>query len=85
MDEIFPKMKRMTTTMNLKQKKGECLIGFLSRLQIAQDSVDWENWSEETKKAADLFMRLEDDKFKDHLMEKANNNADKFTVIFIIE
>ena len=41
MDEIFSKMKRMTTTMNLRQDKGECLIAFISRLQIAQDSVEW--------------------------------------------
>ena len=58
---------------------------FLSRLGIAQDSVDWDNWTEETRKAADLFMRLEDDKLKDCLMEKANNNANKFAVEFIKE
>ena len=39
MDEIFPIMKRMTTAMDLKQDKGECLITFMRRLQIAQDSV----------------------------------------------
>ena len=63
MDEIFPKMKRMTTTMILRQDKGDFLIGFMSRLQIAQDSVDWDNLSDETEKAADPFMRLKDDKF----------------------
>ena len=37
------------------------------------------------KKTADLFMRLEDEKFKDKLMEKANNDAVKFTVKFFVE
>ena len=75
----------MTTAMNLKQDKGECLIAFMSRLQIAQDLVDWDNWSKERKKAADLFMRITDDNLKDKLMEKANNDAKKFTVKFITE
>ena len=85
MDEIFPIMKRMTTAMNLKQDKGECLITFMSRLRIAKDSVDLDNWTKERKKAADLFMRITDDNFMDKLMEKANNDADKFTVKFITE
>ena len=70
MDEIFPIMKRMTTAMNLKPDKGECLIAFISRLQIAQDSVDWDNWTQERKKAADLFMRITYDNFKDKLMKR---------------
>ena len=61
------------------------MFAFLSRLQIAQDSVDRDNCTGETRKAADLFMRLEDDKFKDHIIEKVNNNADKFIVGFIKE
>ena len=85
MDEIFPVMKRMTTAMNLKQDNGECLIPFMSRLEIAQDSRDWDNWPEERKKAADLFMRITDDKLKDILMEKANNDVEKFTVKFMTE
>ena len=36
MDEIFPKMKRMTTTIGLKKKPGEDLFTFLSRLQIPE-------------------------------------------------
>ena len=35
MDEIFLVIKRMTTAMNLKQDKGECLIALMGRLQIA--------------------------------------------------
>lgn len=65
MDEIFPKMKRMTTTIGLKQKPEEDLFTFLSRLQIAQDSVDWENWPKELRDAANVFMRLEDNTFRD--------------------
>ena len=49
----------------------------MSRLQIAKDLVDWDNWPEERKKAADLFMRITDDKLKDILLEKANNNVEK--------
>ena len=61
------------------------MIAFMSRLQIAQDLVDWDNWPEERKKAADLFMRITDDKLKDKLMEKANNDVEKFTVKFMTE
>ena len=49
------------------------------------DSVGWENWPEERKKAADLFQRITDEKLKDELMKKANNNVEKFTVQFIID
>ena len=61
--------------------------GMLNRLyeQAPDSTVDWDNWPEERKKAADLFMRITDDKLKDKLMEKANNNVEKFTVKFIIE
>ena len=81
MDEIFPVMKRMTSAMNLKQNIGECLIAFMSRLKIAQESVEWDQWPEERKKAADFFIRITYVK----LMEKANNNVDKFTVKFMTE
>ena len=64
-DEIFPVMKRMMTAMNMKQGEGECLLSFMSRLKIAQDSVEWEMWPDERKKAADLFQRITDDKLKD--------------------
>ena len=40
MDEIFPLKKRMTIAMNLKQDKRECLVAFMSKLQIAQASLD---------------------------------------------
>ena len=49
------------------------------------DSVGWENWPEERKKAADLFQRITDEKLKDELMKKANNDVEKFTVPFIVE
>ena len=85
MDKIFPVMKRMTTAMNMKQKPGECLIAFMSCLKIAQDSVEWDQWPADRLKAADLFMRITDDKLKDELMKKANNDVDKFTVKFMTE
>ena len=85
MDEIFPAMKRMTTAMNMKQKPEEFLITFMSRLKIAQDSVEWDQWPADRLKAADLFMRITDDKLKDELMKKANNDVDKFTVKFMTE
>ena len=78
-------MKRMMTAMNLKQRDGECLFSYMSRLKIAQDSVEWETWPDWRKKAADLFQRITDDKLKDELMKKANNNVEKFTVQFITE
>ena len=81
MDEILPKMKRMMTAMNLKQRDGECLFSYMSWLKIAQDSVEWETWPDWRKKAADLFQRITDDKLKDEL--KKANNVEKFTVQFI--
>ena len=57
----------------------------MSCLKIGQDSVEWDQWPAERKKAADLFMRITDDKLKDELMKKANNNVDKFTVKFMTE
>ena len=85
MDKIFPKMKRVMTAMTLKQDKGEDLLSFMSRLKIAMDSVGWENWPEERKKAADLFQRITDEKLKDELMKKANNDVENFTIPFIVE
>ena len=85
MDEIFPVMKRMMTAMNMKQREGEDLFSFMSCLKIAQDSVKWETWPDERKKAADLFQRITDDKLKDELMKKANNDVNKFTVQFMTE
>ena len=64
MDEIFPVKKRMMKAMNLKQKPGECLIAFKSRLKIVQESVEWDQWPDERRKAADLFMRIADDRLR---------------------
>ena len=68
MDKIFPKMKRVMTAMTLKQGDGEDLISYMSRLKIAQDSVGWEAWLDERKKAADLFQRITDGELKDELI-----------------
>ena len=84
-DEIFHKMKRVMTAMTLKQGDWEDLLSFMSCLKIAQDSVEWETWPDERKKAADLFQRITDEKLKDELMKKANNNVENFTVQFIID
>ena len=85
MDKIFPKMKRVMSAMTLKQDRGEDLLSFMSCLKIALDSVGWENWPEDRKKAIDLFQRITDKKLKDELMKKANNDVKKFKISFIVE
>ena len=71
MDIIFPMMKRVMTLMNLKQQKNENLQAFIARLDIMRQTLDWDNWDQNTRRAVDLFSRLYDPNFKDRLMSKA--------------
>merc|ERR1711954_120001 len=55
MDQIFPKMKRVMSAVTLTQDNGEDLVSFTSRLKIALDSVGYDSWNDEKKKAINLF------------------------------
>merc|ERR1711954_165260 len=85
MDQIFPKMKRVMTAVTLTQDEGEDLVSFTGHLKIALDSVGFDSWSDEKKKAVDLFQRVTYKKLKDECMRKTQNDVDKLTVDFIIE
>ena len=71
------------TVMSLKQGKGEDLWTFISRLQIARDSENWDNWKPKTQDAVDLLSRLYEVNFKGRLMGKASDNVGKFTTEYI--
>ena len=73
------------SAMTLTQDKGEDLHSFMSRLKIALDSVGWDAYPDERKKALDLFQRITDEKLKDECMKKSNNDVEKFTIPFIVE
>ena len=73
------------SAMTLTQDKGEDLHSFMSRLKIALDSVGWDAFPDERKKAINLFQRITDEKLKDECMKKANNDVEKFTIPFIVE
>merc|ERR1711954_125076 len=85
MDQIFPKMKRVMTAVTLTQDDGEDLVSFTGRLKVALDSVGFDSWSDEKKKAVDLFQRVTDERLKDECMPKTQSDVDKLTVDFIIE
>merc|ERR1712081_100576 len=76
-DQIFPKMKRVMTAVTLTQDEGEDLVSFTGRLKIALDSVGFDSWSDEKKKAVDLFQRVTDKRLKDECMRKTQNDVDK--------
>merc|ERR1711954_286562 len=84
MDQLFPKMRRIIAAVTLTQKNGEDLVAFTNRLKIALDSVGFDSWSEDKKKAIDLFQRITDKKLKDKCMEKTKNDVDKLTWDFIM-
>ena len=73
------------SAITLTQDQGEDLLSFISRLKIALDSVGYENWTDERKKAIDLFQRITDKKLKDECMKKAQNDVEKFTIQFILD
>ena len=85
MDQLFPKMKRVMTAVTLTQDDGEDLVSFTGRLKIALDSVGYDSWNDEKKKAIDLFQRVTDKKLKDECMRKTQNDVDKLTVQFILD
>merc|ERR1712081_34166 len=84
MDQIFPKMRRIIAAVTLKQKEGEDLVAFTNRLKIALDSVGYDSWTDDKRKAIDLFQRITYKKLKDKCMEKTKNNVDKLTWDFIM-
>merc|ERR1712081_45450 len=84
MDQIFPKMRRIIAAVTLKQEEGEDLVAFTNRLKIALDSVGYDSWTDDKRKAIDLFQRITDKKLKDKCMEKTKNNVDKLTWDFIM-
>merc|ERR1711954_24617 len=85
MDQIFPKMKRVMKAVTLTQDDREDLVSFTGRLKIALDSVGYDSWNYEKKKAIDLFQRVTDKKLKDECMRKTQNYVDKLTVQFILD
>merc|ERR1711954_588506 len=85
MDQLFPKMRRIIAAVTLTQKSGEDLVAFTNRLKIALDSVGFDSWSDDKKKAIDLFQRVTDKKLKDKCMRKTQNDVDKLTVQFIFD
>merc|ERR1711954_166075 len=85
MDHLFPKMRRIIAAVTLTQKNGEDLVACTNRLKIALDSVGFDSWSDDKKKAIDLFQRIIDKKLKDKCMEKTKNDVDKLTWDFIMD
>merc|ERR1711954_392325 len=85
MDQIFPKMRRIIAAITLTQDNGEDLVAFTNRLKIALDSVGYDSWGDDKKKAIDLFQRITDKKLKDKCMEKTQNDVDKLTWDFIMD
>merc|ERR1712081_160671 len=77
-------MRRIIAAVTLTQKTGEDLVAFTNRLKLALDSVGFDSWSEDKKKAIDLFQRITDKKLKDKCMEKTKNYVDKLTWDFIM-
>merc|ERR1711954_213780 len=77
MDQIFPKMKRVMSAVTLTQDDGEDLVSFTGHLKIALDSVGYDSWNDEKKKAIDLFQRVTDKKLKDKCMHKTQNDIEK--------
>ena len=73
------------TAVTLTQDNGEDLVSFTGRLKIALDSVGYDSWNDEKKKAIDLFQRVTDKKLKDECMRKTQNDVNKLTVQFILD
>ena len=60
MDQIYPKTRRVMSTVTLTQNDGEDLLSFISRLKIALDSVGYDSWTDERKQAIDLIQWITD-------------------------